>query len=249
MDEQQNGSFCELVDGGTTDLCVALIGGGGKTSLLLQLARELVSIYPRLLVSSLTEMEAELEDISITPDQGNSADLQAAWSEHHPLFVFGPRNDRGKLTGLPIDLLNRLSHKANATLFECDGARNLSLKAHNFHDPKVPEFATHVIVVVGADVVGKTLDSGAVHRPDLFEQTWGIRQDAPLTADVVAEVVTSPRGYASLIPDGTLVRYLVNKADTFPEQARLLGRAIHSRCAWPVMVGSLHEGWLEEVKE
>ena len=223
---------------------IAIMGGGGKTGLLVRLGREMAAFTPRVLLTSFTH-SVPLPGLPATHLRSTGQDLRPLFHRANPLYVMGEPIAGGKLAGISAGDLQALASQADVVLFECDGARNLSLKAHNGRDPVVPALATQVIIVVGADVVGTSLSQGHVHRPGRFAAHWGIAAHWPLTADFVAEVVTAPRGYLSKVPHGTRRVYYVNKADTHDAEARRLARAIAARSGCPVFLGSLREQMCE----
>jgi len=238
-------SFRALLGDAPSGICAALIGGGGKTGLLLALGRELVSSHERVLLTSLVEMEADL-DMGDGP--GSDAEVETALEQptrSDPVHFFGHRTLRGKLSGVGPIQLDRWRRRADATLFECDGSRGMPLKAHNDRDPRVPAFATHAVAVVGADAVGATLASGHIHRPELFRERWGVGWEEPLTVERIAEVLTSRKGYVGQMPGTVDVTCFINKADLAPDTARELAAAVREISGWRVGFGSLREGWLE----
>ncbi len=242
--------FLDLLGDHVGTSCAALIGGGGKTSLLLRLGQELVdrSSGKNVLLAALTRLQHNLEDGSITCQRMLEVGADEMMQRHNPMFVLGlpisseSENETSDLT------ITGLRHRFAATVFECDGARGLPLKAHNQRDPVVPEFASNAIVIVGADVVGTRVSDGLVHRPELFCDTWEVGSDHELDVSFITTVITSKRGYRRKIPDSVPTSYYVNKADQFPRQANELARTIARQSGQPTWMGSLHEGWLERVR-
>lgn len=93
------------------------------------------------------------------------------------------------------------------------GASNRSLKVHNRIDPEIPDFATHVIIVVGADVVNTKLSDGKVHRSDMFAKVWKVDIHFTLDVEFITKVVTSKTGYLSKVPNNPTRIYFVNKRE------------------------------------
>jgi probable selenium-dependent hydroxylase accessory protein YqeC len=248
--ENRSGSFLDLLDSGGGKPCVAIIGGGGKTSLLLRLGDELLSQtdQPSILLASLTQMPVSRVDNAIPVNQLLEIGIPEMMRRHNPLLVLGPSISDKKIAGLSNDELNEIRQPFDSCIFECDGARGLPLKAHNQRDPIIPEYSTQAIVLVGADVVGTRVNDGLVHRPDLFCETWNCDYDTVLNAQIIAEILTSKQGYHQKIPGSIQTRYLVNKADGYPDQASELGKAIAQRDPGSVWIGSLREEWLESVQ-
>jgi probable selenium-dependent hydroxylase accessory protein YqeC len=243
-------TFLNLLISTDAKLCVALIGGGGKTSLLHRLGTELVEQDKSrsVLLSSLTRMLRNIKDEAFTIEQVRELGIRNLMQKSNPLKVLGLQVTSEKVAGITNESLADLLPNFDACAFECDGARGLPFKAHNQRDPIIPEFASHAIIVVGADVSGTRISDGLVHRPDLFCEKWNTTPETVMDASFVAEVVTSQNGYHEKIPAAIPVSYFVNKADAFPEQAAQLGKAIAQQSGPAVWIGSIQECWLEQVR-
>ena len=87
------------------------------------------------------------------------------------------------------------------------------MKVHNRIDPEIPDFATHVIIVVGADVVNTKLSDGKVHRSDMFAKVWKVDIHFTLDVEFITKVVTSKTGYLSKVPNNPTRIYFVNKRE------------------------------------
>lgn len=239
----------DLIDGGPPGVCAALLGGGGKTTLLERLGDELAKKHDTVLVSSLTKTWGHLADRAIKPETALRDGLTNHASRHNPVWVLGEREGPHKTAGISEAELDSLRQQSNASVFECDGARNLPLKVHLPHDPAVPAFATHVIILVGAEVVGTSLNDGLIHRPAEFARYWSIDPAWPVDAEFVTEVISTRRGYLDKVPEGIEITCFVNKADLAPGQAKELARVLTDRAVGSVFYGSLQENWLERVRQ
>lgn len=232
----------------TGNFCAAIIGGGGKTALLHRLGNEFSQEHNRVLLTSLTRSAFSRAHNVVFLEKMPDQDLSPHFRQHNPLFIMHSQLDAQKLAGISITALQDLKKQSDLCLFECDGARNLSLKVHKEHDPPVPVFATHTIIVVGADVVDTSIRQGLVHRPELFRSIWNISDDDILDVAFIADVVTTPKGYLAKIPHPTNLMYFANKADTHPQQAQQLAQAIHDRSGTPTFYGSLHANICKEIQ-
>ncbi len=227
--------------------CIAFIGGGGKSSLISQLGRELSQIYSRVALTSLTKSGTQHTEAVCLPDRFRGPELISHFALANPLKIFRKSPLPEKYEGISREELFDIRNIANICLFECDGARKKPLKIHTKDDPKVPEFADQVIVVVGADVVGTSPEGGLVHRAGLFCDFWDIASTKILDVDFISMVVTSKRGYGSKIPDRLGRSYFVNKADDHGDSAQALAQAINERTRDAVYMGSVHQGMIRRV--
>ena len=121
-------------------LC-AIIGSGGKTSLLLRLAEELPG---RVIVCTSTRILPPPLPLYTGADEAALAALLQA----HGVVCTGTAAERGKLAApaLPFAALCRL---ADYVLVEADGSKHLPLKAHLAHEPVIPAETGQRILVVG----------------------------------------------------------------------------------------------------
>lgn len=174
----------------------ALVGSGGKTTLMLRLAREL-SRDARVVVATSTRIRPP-EGIPFVA--GSPEEIAAALAES-PLVCAGSHAESGKLSAPKIPF-GELARLADYVLVEADGARGLPLKAHAAHEPAIPGGA-RVIFVAGASGFGKTI-SEAAHRPEIYAAKLGVGPDEIVTPELAARAVSA------YLPGGTVV---VNQVD------------------------------------
>ncbi len=202
----------------------ALIGGGGKTTLLYTLAEELRKRGTVILCTS-THIRVPEQYPLITA--GADA-IRAAIAECGAVCVGTPA-ESGKLTApqAPFDALAAL---ADYVLVEADGAHGLPLKAHAPHEPVIPAAAQRVVLVVGADGFGKGVSS-VCHRPERWAALAGVSLDAPATPEGEARVIAAER-----FGD----RVFINKVESADDYAA--AEALSKLLSRPVTAGSLRKG-------
>ena len=197
----------------------ALIGGGGKTTLLYTLTEELRKKGTVLLCTSTHIMRPTQYEVL---ERAGEAELSAALSAHGAVCV-GEPSAEGKL-GPPSLSFDALARLADYVLVEADGSRRLPLKAHAPHEPVIPANAQRVVLVVGADGFGKPIRA-VCHRSELYAARCG----------------ASPELQAALIrPAGRGDRFYINKGETAEDYDR--AAALANRLTCPVTAGSLHKG-------
>jgi molybdenum cofactor cytidylyltransferase len=210
------------------DEVVALVGGGGKTTAMFRLAREVVDGGGLAITTTTTRIFAA--QIALAPVHIPAADatrehISAALAAHRHVLVIGP-TDRttGKADGVSLDLFRQLrAWLPHACLLnEADGSRMRPFKAPAEHEPVIPLETTLVVPVVGADIFGTPLDADHVHRPELVSALTGAPPGAPITPAIVARVLAHPQGGRKGVPRGARVVALINKVETLrdPTAAR-----------------------------
>lgn len=203
----------------------AIIGGGGKTSLLLRLGREL-SAQARVVLCATAKMFPP-EGVLLL-DKPDAASLEAALQAHR-LVCVGADAGQGKIT-LPEAQLALLLAAAEYVLVEADGSRGLPLKAHAAHEPVIPANAARVVSVLGVDGIGQTIASAA-HRPTLY---------AALLHTDLAHIITPADAAAVIEAEGYGDIVYMNKAETIAGQR--VAREIARQLRRPSCAGSLQEG-------
>ena len=186
----------------------ALVGGGGKTTLMLRLAREISKDGARVIVTTTTH---------IFPPEGihtqNPATLEEAERalRKATAVCFGKPTDEGKLTqpDLPISAMERI---ADYILVEADGAKRLPLKAPAEHEPVIPREAKLVIAVAGLDGIGSKIRDAAF-RPALYAALCGKAETDLVTPRDLALVLAHENGQRKNVPNYARFAVLLNKAD------------------------------------
>ena len=138
----------------------AVIGSGGKTSLLRRLAEELPGTVLLCTTTHIRPFEEYPLLTAPTPE-----DIRKALTAHRVLCL-GTPCENGKLTA-PSLSIETLATLADYVLVEADGSRQLPLKAHEAHEPVIPAVSRQVICVVGASGFGKPIRE-SVHRLERF---------------------------------------------------------------------------------
>lgn len=211
--------------GVTADDVVALVGGGGKTTAMFRLAREMVEKGGRAITTTTTHIFAA--QIARAPAHILAADatresVSAALAAHRHVLVIGATNPSTSRTAGPsLELFGRLRawFPGVCILIEADGSRMRPFKAPAGHEPVIPVETTLVVPVVGADVFGQTLDADHVHRPELVSALSGAPLGTPVTPEIVARVLAHPQGGRKGVPAGARVVALINKMESLPDRS------------------------------
>jgi len=203
---------------------VALVGGGGKTTAMFRLARELVERGERALTTTTTHIFAA--QIALAPAHVSATDateetIAAALAAHRHVLVVGPSDaPTGRAAGVSLELFGRLRAWCPGVclLNEADGSRMRPFKAPADHEPATPVETTLVVPVVGADIFGKVLDAEHVHRPELVSRLSGAPLGAVVTPELVARVLAHAEGGLKNVPSGARVVALINKVETLQDR-------------------------------
>jgi probable selenium-dependent hydroxylase accessory protein YqeC len=207
------------------DEVVALVGGGGKTTAMFRLAREVVEDGGRAITTTTTRIFGA--QIALAPAHVRAASvtrerLSAELALHRHVLVIGATDaGSGKAEGISLDLFRKVRawFPDVCLLNEADGSRMRPFKAPADYEPVIPADTTLVVVVVGADVLGQSLDAAHVHRPELVATLSGAPMGAPVTPAIVARVLADPQGGRKGVPADARVVVLINKVEGLPSRA------------------------------
>lgn len=190
----------------------AIIGSGGKTSLLLRLAREL-SRKGSVIVTTSTH---------IFPPEGIEFSETAAAVDG--ILCVGTPCENGKLAA-PRQSFAELEGLTDFVLVEADGSKHLPLKAHLPHEPVIPPNAKRTVCVVGASGLNRPIEE-AVHRAERFFALTGSK-------------IATPTAVALALKKEALADcYFINQADANEEGGRELLRRLEHE-SW---LASLQKG-------
>ncbi len=203
----------------------AFVGGGGKTTAIARLAREL-SALGRVLVATTTRIYPPDFPVLIDPDEGA---LREAF-RHHAIVAVGSACE-AKLG--PPENLEALCALSDYALIEADGARGLPLKAPAAHEPVIPADARLVVAVAGVDGIGQPVS--AAHRPELYAALTGKPLHALVTPEDVAKALLHPDGQRKGV--NCPWRVLLGKADD--EERLALARACAKKIPGVAVIASL----------
>ena len=186
----------------------AIVGGGGKTTLMLRLVRELGALGARVIVTTTTHIFPPEGMPTLT--NATLQDAQTALEQEHVICLGNPSKD-GKLSApdLPIDQMQQI---ADYVLVEADGAKRLPLKAPAAHEPVIPPETRLVVAVAGLDGLGKSIQE-TTFRPELYAALCGKTTEDLVSAQDLATVLMHQEGQQKGVFEGMRFAVLLNKAD------------------------------------
>lgn len=205
----------------------AVIGGGGKTTLLRRLGEELARQRHRVLLCATTKIFpfSGLENL-VSPSEEA---LGAALAAHRLVCTGAQVPGTGKLTAPEIPM-ERLAELADYLLVEADGSAQRPMKAHASHEPVIPLLANQTILVAGASGFGRSI-AQAAHRPALYARMAGLAETDAVTPAAAAAVLRAEKLHD---------RVYVNQVETEEDLAAAAVLAGLINC--PVLAGSLWKG-------
>jgi molybdenum cofactor cytidylyltransferase len=197
---------------------VAFVGAGGKTTAMFQCARQLAG--PVLVTASthLAVDQLNLGDQHYVVDDFLLDQLKKEIPAGITLLTGSLERDSRQTLGVAAGLMERIYAFAEAyripMLIEADGSRQLPLKAPAAHEPPIPEFVDHVVVVAGLKGLDRPLTPEQVHRPEIFAKLSGLLPGELIRPKSLARVLLHVEGGLKNVPVSARRVALLNQADT-----------------------------------
>jgi molybdenum cofactor cytidylyltransferase len=204
---------------------LALVGAGGKTTLLFKLAAEFTG--PVLITTTthfgrwqLTHVDQRLmldEDAEL-----NTKDLAIHTAKL--ISVTGKPTADQRVTHLHDRALEQLKEFAESNnlplLIEADGSRQRPIKAPGANEPVIPEWVDWVGVVIGMEALGKPNNEEYVHRPERFKAVTNCELDQTISTAHIVKLFSSQEGGLKNIPETARRVAVLNQADNLQLQAQ-----------------------------
>lgn len=186
---------------------ICLVGGGGKTTVMYELAAAWAACGRKVLVLTSTHI--------LCPADGSfAADVPAVqnlWQQGRYAVIGTPEFATGKLTAPPQDLYEALQLQAGVILCEADGSRHYPCKVPAEHEPVLWPDSDIVLAVAGMDALGRPL-AQACQRPQLAAELLGCSAEKIIDAQMLASLLLSEQGARKNV--GVCAYYIVlNKCD------------------------------------
>ena len=178
---------------------LAVVGAGGKTTVVSKLGAVAVSLERPVVVTTTTKMGSE-QVAPWNPYYGDDLTLgethieqQLAQGRMGSWFQSGAGH---KVLGLDPELLDRVQehHPDWSIIIEADGAKTKWLKAPKSHEPVIPTKTATTIAVVNMQVLGKPLTEDYVHRIEEVQDIMEIPLGDRITPEGVVRLLRHEQG-------------------------------------------------------
>lgn len=231
---------------------VSIVGGGGKTSAMFRLAKELSELGRKVLVTTTTAiMMPEEDQYDIFLNLSNKGDIDKLF-ESKPgtvTVLIGDFIRVDKLKGVDEEFVDKIYERCyfDHILVEADGSRMKPIKAPREGEPLLPDTTKKLVGVVGLDALGKKADEETVHRLELFKEVTGIEDGDNIDVDTVSRLVLHEKGlFRGSETNDVVEKYLLlNKADDekLKSEARAIAQNVSGKNEIKkVVIASLRSG-------
>jgi probable selenium-dependent hydroxylase accessory protein YqeC len=213
---------------------ISLVGGGGKTTLMFALAREIVTNRPTVITTTTTKIwkPTGIETyLIVDADEERlvSRTIDSLGKYRHVTLASEQLPD-GKLKGITRELVDVLIglDEIHHVIVEADGAAGKSIKAPNDFEPVIPWSTSLVIPILGLDALGKRLSLDVAFRQDIVSKITGLIPGDKIHADAIATLLVHKEGMTKGSPNHARIVPFLNKLDLVPHisEAQNLARII-----------------------
>lgn len=195
---------------------VAIVGAGGKTTLMYNLAEHYRNAGHSVAVGTTTKIVMPPKDhfdhylvdkpLPKSPERG----IHIVGRNHPPT---------GKIDSLPIDELKIATTSFDYLLLEADGAKEMLIKGWAEYEPVVPDFARYTVGIINLDILGMPAVAGkTVHRFSEFSAITGCKPDEKITSEHLARIIQSKDGIFGKAKGKPLL--FLNGCDTMKEMEK-----------------------------
>jgi xanthine dehydrogenase accessory factor len=163
-------------------MIIAVVGSGGKTTLIKKLASRYRSAGKTVFVTTTTHMFIE-EDTILTDD----ADAIIHQLKEKSYAMAGIAEGE-KIKSLSKNTYEAVCACADVVLVEADGSKHMPLKFPNTSEPVIPDNTEQIIVVWGPHGLDKPARE-VCHRFELVKQCLGIDEETVIGVEHVRKLI------------------------------------------------------------
>ncbi len=199
---------------------ISLVGGGGKTTLMFALARELASRENCVVTTTTTKifepLPSETQSLLVEKNEEKMIALLLENVDKYKLITLASEKlPSGKLNSISQELIARLAelNQVSYIIVEADGAAHRSLKAPSPTEPAIPHNTSLVIPVVGIDAIGCRLNEENVFRPEIVSRLLGLPLGEIISTESIAFLITHQKGIIKGSPESARIVPFINKTD------------------------------------
>lgn len=184
---------------------VAIVGGGGKTTVLHALGDQLDGSVALTCTTKMGHDQHRGRPLLLSP----SVDEVVAATAISPVMIWKATEGQ-KAFGVPPEWCDRWFAAIDHVVIEADGSRQRPFKAPADYEPVVPSSATVMVSVIGADALGRVI-ADQCHRPLRVAALAGCTPYQRLTPQAAATVLLHERGARKELADTARLAIVITK--------------------------------------
>lgn len=192
----------------TRDEMISLVGGGGKTTTLFALGRQLAG---KTVMTTTTKMGSEQTgEFPVLLDPSDD-DVRNALATNPRVLAWKNADDR-RAEGVTAETCDRWFAIADNVVVEADGSRKRPFKAPVHYEPVIPTRTTLLIACIGTSALGVPIDV-CCHRPDRVAELLGCAVTDTLTVERASQILLSREGSQKDLPEASRFVVALHRVD------------------------------------
>lgn len=222
---------------------ISVVGAGGKTSFMFQLAQDIKKNNGKVLLTTTTKIYVPQKEQYDFICIGEKEFSKYAHRDKKGVCVYGAKvNLENKIIGLEEKYLDKLVSKFDYAIIEADGAKKKQIKGWNDNEPVIYGGTTKTIGILDIQTVGMKICESNVHRSEQFCKIAESHQGENITLEHLLNVIFHPQGLFKNAKGEKIL--FINKADDsyYLNQAEQLKNKINKYCSKflnKVVIGSI----------
>jgi probable selenium-dependent hydroxylase accessory protein YqeC len=219
---------------------LAVIGGGGKSSLLNLLARQWRSASAHKLYTTTTRMKYLEAVDTVGKDNVLQAEsyadfLHVCQGIEQEAFVYQQRAAE-KVLGIPPLWIERLteSQPEMVVVYDADGSAGKPIKVHGVGEPQIAG-NSFVVALVGLDVLERSVSSEWIHRFEVFRNKFGQYKGSTFSVSILLVILEEMFRHIKACDHIVLF----NKLDSVERKEKLMLELAGSHTSYRKIVGSI----------
>lgn len=205
---------------------ISIVGSGGKTSLLFNLAKNLKKDYNVLVTTSTKIRKPSLDQCDYLYTDVNSYieyNLNNPSTKNNAITVISKSiieyEDKQKLVGIDDFDLDKIYKNFDITLIEADGSRRLPLKGWKSYEPCILKKTNKTIGIIPIDVLNRKVNSDFIYGFEEFNKITDYKEY--IDFETIGKICSNESGIFKN-SKGELYFY-INKIDTKEDAEKAMG--------------------------
>ncbi len=200
---------------------VAVISGGGKTSLMARIAEESLQRNLPVIINTTTKLQRPCPIPAAELHIGSSPlETESFTGRGRPvLWVGGEYADGDKWIGPPREALEACIAESSAirrraVLVEADGSAGRPVKAPGSDEPVIPRGVATVAAIIGLSALGRPVSEMTIHRLENFLRITGASPGDIITPELLIRLIAHPEGSFKGVLPGIRRLLIINQVDS-----------------------------------
>lgn len=204
---------------------ITVIGSGGKTTLVENMAKELVESGKTVLIATSTKIffSGNKNEVIVLNEE-----ILKNIKPMKPDILYGGKgiSKDDKIIGFDIEMISDIFKNKNIDfiLVEGDGSKGMPVKGYSGFEPVVPEETEILISVLGMNSLHTHVNDENVHRVEAFKKITGLEDNDKIGCNNIFDLFKHEDGYFKIKARRNFI--LLNRVD---DKSRVCAEEIRSK--------------------